>query len=98
MPERQFDPGLVADGRTGEGEKEPLEEGVGRIVTTGKPDHARACSLRKCWLKARGRVPYAHFGGRHLRHIDQGLHSSSRATVAMVTLASRYPVETGMPK
>ena len=46
-PERQFDAASVADGRTGEGKKLSRNI-VGRTVTTGRPDHASACSLSQC--------------------------------------------------
>ena len=45
-PERQFHAASIADGRTGEGEK--LSRNIiGRMVTTGRPGHASACSLSR---------------------------------------------------
>src|SRR5437899_12865154 len=49
-------------------------------------------------LTARGGVLNAYLGDGHLRHVDHGVHPTSRATTAMVTVASRYPADTDMPK
>src|SRR5262245_50930128 len=49
-------------------------------------------------LRARGGVLDAHRGDGHLGHVDQGVHPDFPGDRRHVTLVSRYPGETDMPK
>src|SRR3984893_8724480 len=73
---------------------------VGRIVTTGRPDHASACSLNQCCrCLLLGEVfPVLISETVIWDMLTNAFTPASRATAAMVPAASRYPADTDMPK
>ena len=73
---------------------------VGRMVTTGRPDHANACSLSQCCRCWRLGVVFRMLIWETVicERLTRAFTPTSRATVAMVTAASRYPGDTAMPK
>jgi hypothetical protein len=73
---------------------------VGRTVTTGSPDHRSACSPSQCWRCWRLGVVLRTLISETViwDMLTSASTPRSRATVARVTVASRYPGETDMPK
>ena len=73
---------------------------VGRMVTTGRPDHATACSLSQCCRCRRLGVVFWMLIWETViwDMLTRASTPTSRATAAMVTVASRYPADTDMPK
>jgi hypothetical protein len=73
------------------GGKKPSGNTVGRIVTTGKPDHASVCSPKPMLTLLGTRRRVWMLSATVIWDMFTSVHRTSRATAAMITVASRYP-------
>src|SRR5262245_60164934 len=99
-PERQFDVASVADGRADEAEEEALQEDRrpdGDDRQAGPPKRLLAEPVLPllrarvvCWMLIWETVIWDM--------LTRASTPTSRATAAMITVASRYPADTDMPK
>src|SRR5262249_58228646 len=82
------------------GRKNPSRKTVGRMLTTGKPDHESACSLSQCCRCCGLGVVFRMLICETVicDMLTRTFTPTSRATAAMDTVASRYRADTDIPK